>query len=137
MTTRLKKDCITCGGTMIRDTRTSHHIYKKQTMSFEQPGWYCQECPEIILESDDMRVSEEIYANFKASIDHLLTPTQIQEIRKKSLAISQREAGRLLGGGERSFQRYESGKIMISQPMNNLLIILKNHPELLHELRSR
>jgi hypothetical protein len=42
---------------------------------------------------------------------------------------------RLLGGGLRSFQKYESGKVAVSVPMSNLLRLLSVDPARIEELR--
>lgn len=41
-----------------------------------------------------------------------------------------------LSGGPRAFQKYESGEVMISQAMSNLLRLLANDPRRLDELRA-
>jgi HTH-type transcriptional regulator / antitoxin MqsA len=71
--------------------------------------------------------SERAYCEFKAEVDQVLGPKEIAEIRKK-LGLSQREASRLLGGGPRSFQKYESGKQAVSLAMSFLLLLLNNDP---------
>jgi HTH-type transcriptional regulator/antitoxin MqsA len=47
------------------------------------------------------------------------------------------QAGRVLGGGPRAFQEYESGKAPVSGPMKNLLVLLDKDPRRLRELRAK
>jgi HTH-type transcriptional regulator/antitoxin MqsA len=125
--------CHACGAEMVRDVRSDEVEYKNRTVSFEQPGWYCSGCDEVVLDGPDAVVANEAFVALRADVDGLLTPREIARIRKK-LRLSQRRAGELLGGGPRSFQKYESGKGWVSKPMANLLRLLDGHPALAKEL---
>jgi HTH-type transcriptional regulator/antitoxin MqsA len=63
----------------------------------------------------------------------VLSPRHIASIRER-LSLSQRRAGELLGGGPRSFQKYESGGQQVSVPMANLLRLLEKDPRRLREI---
>jgi HTH-type transcriptional regulator/antitoxin MqsA len=52
------------------------------------------------------------------------------------LKLSQRKAGEILGGGPRSFQKYESGEVLVSRPMTQLLRLLERDPKRLKELMA-
>lgn len=56
-----------------------------------------------------------------------LTPSDIRRIRE-SLGLNQVEAGELLGGGIRAFQKYESGTVTPAATTISLLRILENDP---------
>jgi len=58
---------------------------------------------------------------------------EVARIRGK-LGLSQRRASLLLGGGYRSFQKYEAGTQVVSVPMSHLLRLLDNYPSRLAEL---
>jgi len=62
-----------------------------------------------------------------------LTPMQIKALRVK-LRLSQRGASKILGGGKRSFQKYEAGKEMPCIAMANLLRLIKEYPQLINKL---
>ena len=62
-------------------------------------------------------------------------PAFIVSVRKK-LALDQREAGEIFGGGVNAFSRYESGKTKPPLALVKLLKVLDRHPELLAEVRS-
>ena len=66
-----------------------------------------------------------------ASVD----PAFIVNVRKK-LALDQREAAELFGGGVNAFSRYENGKTKPPLALVKLLKVLDRHPELLGEVRS-
>lgn len=53
------------------------------------------------------------------------------------LGLSQRQAGALLGGDPRSFEKYESGTDWITKSMANLLRLLDRDPGRLAELGGR
>ena len=54
-----------------------------------------------------------------------------------STAAAVGEAGRVLGGRPRAFQKYELGKVPVSGPLKNLLVLLDNDPKRLRELRTK
>lgn len=53
------------------------------------------------------------------------------------LGLSQREAGRILGGGPNAFYRYESGRARPSHTMVNLLRLLVADPRRLAEIHTQ
>ncbi|WP_245647542.1 type II TA system antitoxin MqsA family protein [Novosphingobium lentum] len=60
---------------------------------------------------------------------------RVKAVRKK-LRLTQEEAGRIIGGGRRAFQKYESGTTPPSDAAVGLLEILDHHPEELETLKS-
>ncbi len=81
----------------------------------------------------DKRVFAENLRVATRSARSLLHPSQIRKIRI-SLGLSQRRASFLLGGGVRSFQKYEAGTAAIGLAMDNLLRLLYGNPKLLIDL---
>ncbi|MBM4370998.1 MAG: type II toxin-antitoxin system MqsA family antitoxin [Deltaproteobacteria bacterium] len=122
--------CHECGGDMTRDVRPDVVTYKGRAVEVDQPGWYCGSCKEVVFEGQDADVAEEAFVALKAEVDGILTPREVQRIRLK-LGISQRRAGALLGGGPRSFQKYEAGTDWVTRSMANLLRLLDSDPGLL------
>ena len=82
--------------------------YKEETTSLMQPGWYCTACGEVVFVGEDLVVRQQAFTELKVRVDDILSPREVERIRKK-LGVSQRAAGALLGGGPRAFQKYESG----------------------------
>lgn len=64
-----------------------------------------------------------------------VAPAFIVHIRKK-LALDQREAAGIFGGGVNAFSRYETGKTCPPLALVKLLKVLDRHPELLDEVRA-
>lgn len=125
--------CHECGSDMARDVRSHDVVYKGRSVEVAQPGWYCTGCKEVVLDGDDMAVTEDAFVRLKAEVDGILTPKEVTQIRKR-LGLSQRRAGALLGGGPRSFQKYESGSDWVTRAMANLLRLLDKDPSRLGEL---
>jgi len=125
--------CHTCGSAMVRDVRAADVSYKGHVVKVEQLGWYCTGCDEAVLVGEDAAVTESAFIRLKVEVDGILSPSEVQRIRTK-LGLSQRRAGALLGGGPRSFQKYESGTDWITRSMANLLRLLDKAPARLAEL---
>lgn len=129
------RTCPACGGTMRRARRADTIEYKGLSRKVTQPGWYCDNCGEAVLEPADVKATEAAFFDLKSEADGLVTAEDVKRIRR-SLGLSQREAGEVLGGGPRAFQKYESRAVMVSKPMSNLLRLLERHPKALRELAA-
>jgi HTH-type transcriptional regulator/antitoxin MqsA len=129
------RPCPTCGGDMRRAQRADTIEYKGLSRKVTQPGWYCGSCGEAVLEPADIKATEAAFFDLKAEADGLVTAEEVKRIRR-GLGLSQREAGEVLGGGPRAFQKYESRTVMVSKPMSNLLRLLERHPKALKELSA-
>ena len=68
--------------------------------------------------------------------DAELSPERIRAIRK-SLGLTQVEAGELLGGGPRAFTKYEAGTTKPAAAVANLLRLLDSDPSALSKLTGR
>ncbi len=65
----------------------------------------------------------------------IVEPGFIEHVRKK-LALDQREAAEIFGGGVNAFSRYELGKTKPPLALVKLLRLLDHHPDLLDEIRA-
>lgn len=65
----------------------------------------------------------------------IVDPGFITRLRKK-LALDQREAAEIFGGGINAFSRYENGKTKRPLALVKLLKVLERHPDLLGEVRT-
>ena len=128
--------CPKTGAPMHRDTRPMTLTYKGETITFNMPGWYCDASDETIHTGQDMKVSDRMLNLLKARIEGLLEPEEVRRIRKK-LAISQTEAGQMIGGGPRAFQKYESGDLLPSRAISSALVLLDHDPKALAVLKGR
>lgn len=127
--------CPECGRAMTYEAREDHVEYRGQRRAFKTTAWWCPECHESIQDGSALKIAERAFVELRAEVDAILLPEQVARVRER-LGISQREAGRLLGGGPRAFQKYEAGKVPVSEPMKNLLILLGNDPSRLAELET-
>jgi HTH-type transcriptional regulator/antitoxin MqsA len=65
----------------------------------------------------------------------IVDPEFISRVRKR-LALDQREAAEIFGGGVNAFSRYENGKTKPPLALVKLLRVLDRHPDLLEEIRT-
>jgi len=130
---KTSQPCPECGGKMTFKTKTEQLEYKGHEVTLRTKGWWCGSCGEGILDAEALKASERAFMALKADVDGLLTPERVAAIRKR-LRLSQRKAGELLGGGPRAFQKYESGEVMVSAAMSNLLRLLEKDPRRVKEL---
>lgn len=120
---------------MARDVRPMTIAYKGRETTVEMPGWYCAACGEGVHSGADMKVSDRALNRLKAEAEGVLTPVEVRRIRKK-LGLSQADAGRIIGGGPRAFQKYESAEILTSRAVSTALRLLDRHPEEVRFLRD-
>jgi HTH-type transcriptional regulator/antitoxin MqsA len=83
---------------------------------------------------DSERVMREMQAFSKHVNAAIVDPAFIVKVRKK-LALDQREAAEIFGGGVNAFSRYETGKTKPPLALVKLLKVLDLHPELLEEIK--
>ena len=131
-----ERPCHECGQVMRRDIRDFTITYQGLSSTFPMPGWYCtgQDCEEAIMNSQDMKVSDRELHILKAKAANLLAAAEVRRVRK-TLGLTQREAGLILGGGPNAFQKYEKSELVPSKAISNLLRVLEAHPAALEVLR--
>ncbi len=128
--------CPESGAPMHRGVRPMTLSYKNESITFDMPGWYCDQSEESIHTGEDLKVSDRILNRLKARCEGLLEPEEIRRIRKR-LHLSQEAAGLLIGGGPRAFQKYESGDLLPSRAVSSALVLLDHDPESLSILTER
>jgi HTH-type transcriptional regulator/antitoxin MqsA len=126
--------CPITGEPMVRGSKPMTIRYKGAEATFDMPGWYCEASGESVHTGEDMKVSDRELNRLRAKVEHLLSPEEIRRVRKR-LRLTQREAGRLIGGGPNAFQKYESGEVLASRAASNLLRVLDRHPDELRNLQ--
>lgn len=109
--------------------------YKGVERVFELPGWWPADDGDGVLDAPDLAVANAAFRELRAEAAQRLKAEEVRRIRTR-LKLSQRRAGELLGGGPRAFQKYESGEVVVSRPMANLLMLLDRDPARLKELAS-
>jgi HTH-type transcriptional regulator/antitoxin MqsA len=132
----MKMKCPVCGAAeLIHDTRDISYSYKGKTTLLTTTGDFCPACGESIHDMEDSeRVMREMQAFAKQVNAAIVDPEFIAKVRKK-LALDQREAAEIFGGGVNAFSRYENGKTKPPLALVKLLRVLDRHPELLHEIK--
>jgi HTH-type transcriptional regulator/antitoxin MqsA len=123
------------GRVMTRGEKEIKLVTDGRSFTYCQPGWWCSLTdPEDLdgqLADEDNQVAEMARRTAKALArgESVFVPVIIRAIRQ-SCGLTQREAGVLFGGGEKSFEKYESGEIQPSEPMKRLLKLAMERPEL-------
>jgi HTH-type transcriptional regulator/antitoxin MqsA len=128
--------CPNCGAAeLIHDTRDIPYTYKGETTILKSTGDFCTACGESIHDAEDSeRVMSEMRAFSRQVNAAIVDPEFIVKVRKK-LALDQREAAEIFGGGVNAFSRYETGKTKPPLALVKLLKVLDLHPELLEEIK--
>ncbi len=121
------------GEKLIRDVRNITITYQGHDKTFAMPGWYPEDSDEGTFKNEDLKVYDLVINELKAEAENLLLPADIRSIRKK-LKLTQVKASTILGGGKKAFQKYESGEILPSRAISNLLKLLSLQPSLLKSL---
>ncbi len=130
--------CPVCGvAELMRDTRDIPYIYKgESTIISLVTGDFCPACGEAVLEKSESERISSLMLEFNKQVNaSIVDPAFIATVRKK-LALDQREAGEIFGGGVNAFSRYENGKTKPPLALVKLLKVLDRHPDLLAEIRS-
>jgi len=130
--------CPVCGAAeLIRDTRDLPYTYKgESTVIPAVTGEFCPACAESILDAaESERVMREMRAFSREVNASMVDPEFIVKVRKR-LALDQREAAEIFGGGVNAFSRYENGKTKPPLALVKLLKVLDRHPDLLNEVKT-
>ena len=130
--------CPVCGAAeLVHDTRDMPYTYKGEaTVIAAVTGDFCPACAESILDATESdRVMRDMRAFSKQVNATIVDPGFIANVRKK-LALDQREAAEIFGGGINAFSRYENGKTKPPLALVKLLRVLDRHPDLLDEVRA-
>jgi len=130
--------CPICGEVeMVHDTREMAYTYKgESTVIPGVTGDFCAACGEAILDATESARTSAMMLEFNKQVNaSIVDPAFISSVRKK-LALDQREAAEIFGGGVNAFSRYENGKTKPPLALVKLLKVLDRHPDLLAEIRS-
>ena len=130
--------CPVCGGAkLVYDTRDLPYTYKGETTVIPAvTGDFCPACGESILDATESeRVMREMRTFSRQVNASIIDPEFIASVRKK-LALDQRQAAEIFGGGVNAFSRYENGKTKPPLALVKLLKVLDRHPDLLDEVKA-
>ena len=130
--------CPTCGkANLVHDTRDMPYAYKGETTTIPAvTGDFCPACGEAILDMGESARTSTLMLEFNKQVNAaIVDPEFIASVRKK-LALDQREAAEIFGGGVNAFSRYENGKTKPPLALVKLLKVLDRHPDLLDEVKA-
>jgi HTH-type transcriptional regulator/antitoxin MqsA len=131
--------CPSCGvAKLARDTRDLIYTYKGASTTLPRvTGDFCRGCDEAVLDASESKRTMALMQAFARKVNaSLVDPGFIASVRRK-LALDQREASEIFGGGVNAFSRYETGKARPPVALVKLLRVLDRHPELLEEVRAK
>lgn len=118
------------GKTLRRDVRPQVVTFGSMSRTVEVPGWYPDDDSDAIHTGADLKESDRVFRELKAEYG-----AHVRRVRKR-LKLTQEEAGRIIGGGRRAFQKYESGSTPPSEAAVGLIELLQRHPEEIEFLKS-
>ena len=125
--------CPSCGRFMRRGEKTETVSYKSESLTYIQPGWYCESGDDGVLEGVDNEYHDAALHEVMARAKHSpISPLMVRAARE-AVGVSQREAGRVFGGGPTAFYKYETAKSVPSGSMANLLRLALERPDLFHK----
>ena len=130
--------CPVCGAAkLVRDTRDVPYTYKGESTVIPAVfGEFCPACSEAVLDASESARASALMLEFNKQVNAtIVDPAFIASVRKK-LALDQREAAAIFGGGVNAFSRYENGKTKPPLALVKLLKVLDRHPDLLAEIRA-
>lgn len=118
------------GKTLLRGTRPQTVKFGSMARIVDVPGWYPDDDSDSVHTGADLAESERAFQELKAAY-----AAHVRKVRKR-LRLTQEEAGHLIGGGRRAFQKYECGAMPPSDAAVGLIEILDRHPEEVAFLKS-
>lgn len=118
------------GSTLRRDVRLQVVAFGSMRRTVDVPGWYPDDDGDSIHTGAELAESDRVFQDLKVAY-----AAHVRRIRKR-LKLTQEEAGRIIGGGRRAFQKYESGTTPPSDAAVGLIALLERHPEEIEFLRS-
>jgi len=134
---KIGEQCPLCVGKLEERSVTEIFTYKGKEL--EYPNYViheCDKCGEQFVGHTTMKASGKRLRDFYREVDGLLTSCQIKVIRLK-LGLNQGAASELLGGGAKSFARYENCDVIQSEAMDNLLRVLEHSPDSLRVIENK
>lgn len=126
-------ECTSCGGVLSRGERAEVCEYKGHSVTFTQPGWWCDTCDDGVFEGEDNVISNKVFLEVRARAEGIYSPTQVKRWRMR-LGLTQRKASEWLGGGKNAFQKYESGDITPTMSVSLLMKIVESDRNLIGKI---
>jgi len=133
----MSKVCPICGKQSMSIKTGEYHFEPPENipggeMVMKDTSWEeCVECGEKILSADlEAKLEKERYKRLG-----LLLPEEIKEIRKRA-GLSQTEIAKVLGVGEKTYTRWESGCSLQNKSSDNLIRLMDMNAEIFAQLEA-
>ncbi len=124
------RPCPSCNGVMRRGLQAETVTFQGESLTYLQPGWHCENGDDGILEGPDNDYADAALHEVMARAKHSpISPLMIRAARE-AVGVSQRQAGKVFGGGPTAFYKYETAKAVPSEGMANLLRLALERPHL-------
>lgn len=118
------------GKVLRRDVRPKTVVVGSLSRTVDVPGWYPDDDSDGVHSGADLKAMDETYKVLREDY-----AAHVKSVRKR-LGMTQEEAGVIIGGGKRAFQKYESGRTAPSDAAVGLIEVLARHPEEVATLRA-
>ncbi len=129
MTDEKTRPCPSCDGLMRRGVQEETVTFQGESLTYLQPGWHCENGDDGVLEGTDNEYADAALHEVMARAKHSpISPLMVRAARE-AVGVSQRQAGKVFGGGPTAFYKYETAKAVPSEGMANLLRMALENPE--------
>lgn len=118
------------GAVLRRGIRRQTVRYGSLAREVDVAGWYPEDDGDGVHSGEDLAEADHVLRELRDRY-----AAHVRQARKR-LNLSQEEAGRIIGGGKRAFQKYESGATPPSDAAVGLIELLIRHPEEVETLRA-
>ena len=113
------RPCPSCDGVMRRGVQEETVTFQGESLTYLQPGWHCENGDDGVLEGADNDYADAALHEVMARAKHSpISPLMVRAARE-AVGVSQRQAGKVFGGGPTAFYKYETAKAVPSEGMAN------------------
>lgn len=130
-------ECAVCGehsAIEVKVVKTVDH--KGESVRYESRSWVCQACESDYADAEQSRLNKRALIAAKAASEGVPSCFALKKWRKK-WAMTQQQAGQLLGVGPVAFSKYENDDQMPSDPTARLLFLVTRSDECVRLLADR
>ena len=125
-----------CGGHFVLTTGPREVPIRGTTVTVSGQFYRCSGCGEERVDLDQLDRSRRAAADALTATEGLLRPEEIRALRE-DLGLSQAAFEKALGLGPKTMVRWETGKVMPSQSMALLLLLIRRDPSAMGFLMTR
>ena len=118
------------GKRLTRGVRPQAVAFGSLSRTVDVPGWYPDDDGDSVHSGADLCEKDEAFRELRVAYGE-----RVRRVRK-GLKLTQAEAGALLGGGPRAFQKYEKGVMAPSDAAVGLIEILAVDPTKIEVLKA-